>query len=346
MKQSNRRLDRSSGKAQRFGALFKCARQLSQMSLLLWATQSGCAGEDGEGETPGANSGGSIASGGSIGTGGDALSGGSGGASGSGSGGAPNVGSGGVPASGGSGSGGQPAATGGDVGAGGDVGTGGDLGSGGDMGTGGDAGFQPCPETGPCKVLPIGDSITAGYPGEDSYRVKLFQLARDGGYEITFVGTKMAGPTMVDGVSFPRNHEGVNGEKISQIADRVPSPALNDMPHIVLVHAGTNDLPDNLDGAGDRLENLVDELIAGAPDALIVVARIIPIFWAQSEVASYNGTIEPMVQEKVNAGAHVIIVDQFEGFPESDMDDAVHPTVGGYERMAQKWYDGIEPYLR
>ncbi len=262
------------------------------------------------------------------------------------SGGSGGIGSGGEPGTGGLGSGGITDAAGGDFATGGALSTGGDVGTGGDTGTGGAAGFQPCPEAGPCKILPLGDSITAGYPGVDSYRVRLFELALEGGHEVTFVGTRMAGPTMVSGVSFPRSHEGVNGEKIAQIADRVPTPALSDMPHIVLVHAGTNDLPNDLDGAGDRLESLVDELIASAPDALIVVARIIPIFWAQSAVTSYNATIEPMVQEKVEAGAHVIIVDQYEGFPESDMDDAVHPTVGGYERMAQKWYDGIEPYLR
>ncbi|WP_437814988.1 SGNH/GDSL hydrolase family protein [Sorangium sp. So ce1078] len=210
-----------------------------------------------------------------------------------------------------------------------------------------DPGFQPCPETGPCKVLPLGDSITFGLGFDGGYRVELFRLARQDDHEITFTGTQqMNGPTMVDGAPFPRNHEGISGETIQQIANRVPTPALRDIPHIVLVHAGTNDMYRDPNGADTRLGALLDELIAGAPDALIVVSSIIPFPGAVNPVNTFNAAIPGLVEERANAGAHIIYADQFMGFPTSELGDGVHPNQAGYARMAGVWYDAISGYLR
>ncbi|XYH93276.1 SGNH/GDSL hydrolase family protein [Sorangium sp. So ce1128] len=221
--------------------------------------------------------------------------------------------------------------------------------SSGSGGSGGspDAGFQPCPETGPCKILPLGDSITFGLGFDGGYRVELFHLAMQDDHEITFTGTQqMNGPAMVDGVPFPRNHEGISGETIQQIANRVPTPALRDMPHIVLLHAGTNDMVSSANGADTRLGALLDELIAEAPDALIVVSSIIPLPFAASSVNTFNAAIPGLVEERASAGAHIIYADQFTGFPTSELGDQVHPNQAGYARMAGVWYDAISDYLR
>ena len=37
--------------------------------------------------------------------------------------------------------------------------------------------------------------------------------------------------------------------------------------------------------------------------------------------------------------------DGYQGFPESELADGVHPNAAGYARMANKWYDAIERYL-
>lgn len=207
--------------------------------------------------------------------------------------------------------------------------------------------FQPCPETGPCKILPLGDSITFGLGFDGGYRVELFRLALKDGHEITFTGTQQPnGPSMVDGKPFPRNHEGISGETIQQIANRVPTPALRDMPHIVLLHAGTNDMYRDPNGANTRLGALLDELIAEAPDALIVVSNIIPFPQASGQVNSYNATIPGLVEERAKAGAHIVFVDQFTGFPTSELGDGVHPNQAGYARMARAWYGAISEYLR
>ena len=104
---------------------------------------------------------------------------------------------------------------------------GGGAGSGGrsDGGTGGAGGgtpYNPCPSTGACAILPLGDSITAGTGSSDGggYRVELFKQAVANSQSITFVGTLASGPTTVSGKPFPRSHEGHSGFVIDTIPQR------------------------------------------------------------------------------------------------------------------------------
>lgn len=334
------------------------ARGISLASLLLAGsvgcsvtiddTSSGSGGSDGASSSSSATSGGWASGSGSstAGVGGATVTSGSGGQGTTGSGDASS-------SSSGQGTGGAPSGSTSTTSSSGEGGADGAGGSGAaPAGTGGsgdppDEGFQPCPKTGPCKILPLGDSITFGLGFDGGYRVELFRLARKDGHEITFTGTQQPnGPSMVDGAPFPRNHEGISGETIQQIANRVPTPALREMPHIVLLHAGTNDMYRNSNGADSRLGGLIDELIAEAPDALIVVSNIIPFPAYANQVNTYNATIPKVVEERAKAGAHVIFVDQFKDFPSSELGDGVHPNQAGYARMARVWYSAISEYLR
>lgn len=310
-------------------------------------SSSGCS--EGEGLGPGTGGGGGVpgsgggASGGTAPTGGQPAAGGaSGGDPGTGGLATGGMGTGGT-ASGGAGTGGT--STGGTSGGGG--GAGGTAGAGGG-GTGGTSGaLSPCPEEGPCKILPLGDSITFGLGFDGGYRVELFHLAVSDGHDITFTGTQTPnGPMMVDGLPFPRQHAGISGQTIAQIDGRIPSPDLQELPHIVLVHAGTNDMYQNPSGAGDRLGSLIDKLVTEAPDALIVVSNIIPFPSSSANVAAFNADVVDVVQERIDAGKHVLFVDQFEGFPDSELGDGVHPNQAGYARMAGKWYAAIEAFLQ
>lgn len=200
-----------------------------------------------------------------------------------------------------------------------------------------------------------------GYDG--GYRVRLFELAAGDNKSITFVGRSTTqnaggpnGPSMVAGQPFPRDHEGHSGWTIQGIADRVPSPALDDDPHIVLLHIGTNDMyavPKG-DEAGPvsapiRLGALMDKIIELQPESLLVVSTIVPLTFQMrtyvDEVDAYNEAVGAEVQARIDAGKHVLFVDQFEGFPESELGDMIHPNRAGYERMGEKWYAAIKDYL-
>lgn len=319
-------------------------------------------------------SGGATGSGGVDGTGGH----GSGGATGSGGAGTGGtIGTGGTTGTGGSGTGGMAGAkgTGGMAGANGTggmagaKGTGGMAGANGTGGNGGAAGgggsYNPCPTNGdPCKVLPLGDSITYGLitvvadqassdpsvNGKDShggYRVELFSDAVAAGQKMTFVGSQMNGPTTVANIPFPKSHEGWSGYTIVQIQGK----AANDVtygPHIILVHAGTNDTyMSDPSGAPMRLSTLVDYLVTTFPNALVVVAKIIPYPSQASNVNLINQSIPAMVQSKVAAGKHVIAADLNTGFTTSSMlaGDGVHPNQKGYDWMGDTWYSVISSYL-
>lgn len=357
---------------------------------------SGGSASGGTSGTAGSSAGGSKGSGGAVGTGGVPSTGGSAGSGGKGGGGATATGGG--PGSGGRGTGGETAA--GGFGAGGKNGSGGASASGGVAGGGGNAGgttgsggaagaggsgtrdggiqpgidggssgFDPCPAADPCKILPLGDSITWGINYGGGYRIKLYAHAVTDSKNITFVGYDTANPpdqaalTKLGsaGSKFVNKHEGHSGWTIQQDDDLVTgkSTATNDGvsytgkkvvtdfgPHIVLIHLGTNDMYQSPTGAPDRLGTLIDHVVTAAPNALIVVSNIIPFPSGASAVTTFNNAVPGVVKQRTDAGKHVIFVDQFKGFSTSDLgSDQVHPNEGGYEKMATVWYAAIKSYL-
>jgi lysophospholipase L1-like esterase len=197
--------------------------------------------------------------------------------------------------------------------------------------------------------------------------VKLFLTAMADDKKITFVGYNTANPPAAGVITgdaqalWAPNHEGHSGWTIAQDDELVlgTSTANNDGvnytgkkvvadfdPHIVLIHLGTNDMYRGPDGAPDRLGALIDHVVADAPDALVVVSNIIPFPSGAAAVTTFNQAVPGVVQERTDAGKHVVFVDQFEGFANSDLgSDQVHPNEGGYAKMAAKWYAAIRDYL-
>jgi lysophospholipase L1-like esterase len=317
-------------------------------------TQGGTAG------TSAGKAGSAGSSAGTAGVGGGAGAGGAGGTAGAGGAGTGGAGAGAggtAGAFGGAGAGGASGAGGvsggasganGSAGSAGVAGTSGMGGASGAAGAGGGTSFMPCPTNGdPCVILPFGDSITDGFNIPGGYRIELFSQALEDDHDITFVGGNMNGPNDVDGTPFPRRHEGHSGWRISQLHDRIPNPAFQTTPHIVLLMIGTNDCiqNDNLSQAPARLETLLDEIIETAPDALVVVAQLTPLTNNGGRVTTYNAALPAIVEERATAGKHVMLVDQHTGFPGNGLADGIHPNEAGYAYMAGVWYDAIEPLL-
>jgi lysophospholipase L1-like esterase len=247
---------------------------------------------------------------------------------------------------------------------GGSVGSG--AGSGGltDAGTGGAGGgttYNPCPSTGACAILPLGDSITAGTGSSDGggYRVELFRQAVTHSQSVTFVGTLTSGPTTVSGKPFPRSHEGHSGFVIDTIPQRQGLSSVTDaaiaksIPHIVLLMIGTNDIVWNVADEPTKLGNLIDKIISDAPKALVVVAQIGPSNddARTALIEAYNAGIPAVVQARIAAGKHVSMVDMFTPFVSNVnyktalLSDEVHPNDAGYVILGQTWYAAVQSFL-
>lgn len=220
--------------------------------------------------------------------------------------------------------------------------------------------WTPCPPAEPCRVMPLGDSITEAF----QYRVALFRKAKAAGRNMTFVGSKAGGPILVDGVSFPRQHEGHSGIMVDGLSGLVPMSLSQNRPHIVLLMIGTNDAHRSSQAgtAPARVGALVDTIAARSPEALIVVAKIIPtkddpsaMYYAAGNdprVRSFNAALEPVLEARREAGKHVITVDMYAAFTANPnyktayMADHLHPNGAGFEVMAGVWWDAISPFLR
>jgi lysophospholipase L1-like esterase len=319
------------------------------------AVTTGGAPSSGTGGTGGTAPGGS---GGKSGTGGTTIAGSGGaqaGGTAAGGGGTTNAGAGGSLAAGtgGQGLGGKAAAGAGAGGVGGGAG-----------GVSGGTGYNPCPADAACVVLPLGDSITEGcctQPG-GGYRIELFRRAVQNGKNLTFVGSQVNGPSSVAERPFPRNHEGRGAHAIDpgnnqtgisgQITDRALSMY---RPHIVLLMIGTNDINGNIDvaNAPNRLGALIDDITSGAPDALVVVATIIPIdnTGTNERVKAYNAALPNLVASRVAAGKHVALLDNYAAFARDTnyrttlLADYLHPNDAGYVVLGEAFYGAISSVL-
>jgi lysophospholipase L1-like esterase len=234
------------------------------------------------------------------------------------------------------------------------------MGGGGGAGAGTD-GYNPCPPAGePCRVMPLGDSITQGKDGssdEGGYRETLFRLAHAAGKSIQLVGSRTNGPATVDGVAWPRTHEGYSGYTIPALLrdDLTPNNVKTYKPNIVLLMIGTNDLSVGEAMPEVRLAGIVDTILSADPKLLLFLTQITP---GQADKASYNQKVKPynaamvgIVSQRAAAGKHIRLMDMNTPFLSNAnystalLANGVHPNDAGYKLMGQTWYAVLSPLL-
>ena len=213
----------------------------------------------------------------------------------------------------------------------------------------------------PIRILPLGDSITQGGRQdrpEYTYRYPLFYMLKDAGYAVDFIGSLNTGlqPEAVwpdkNGVPFDRDHEGHYGISTLEARKRLPDwmekyAAPADM---ALIHLGSNDY----DAANyDRaiitpLKEIIALLRQKNPNVVILVGHMLE---SGRKARALRPMIERMVREQHLPQSPVVSVAFYEGWiskpgPGSDTFDWAHPNPQGQQKMADKWFAAMVPFLK
>jgi lysophospholipase L1-like esterase len=196
------------------------------------------------------------------------------------------------------------------------------------------------------RIMPLGDSITHGATVPGGYRIRLWDRLMTDRPTIDLVGSEVNGPVTIDG-----NHEGHPGKAIQFFREGVRGWLYASRPHIVLLMVGTNDVlyPEahNFAGAPARLNALVGQITAIAPNAELIVASVPtlqePI--ANDRARLFRQEVEAIVNQRANQGRPVTYVDMYSVLNVEDLADGVHPNAGGYDKMADAWYTAITTLL-
>jgi lysophospholipase L1-like esterase len=196
------------------------------------------------------------------------------------------------------------------------------------------------------KIMPLGDSITDGYyevPG--GYRIELWNKALSNDWKIEFVGSLSNGPDSLGS----RQHEGYIGYTIAQISALVDKEIATYNPQMILLHIGTNDVLQSyeLNHAPSRLQSLIERIFRDSPSVQLLVATITPLASTtqNADVKTYNAAIPKIVSYEQSLGHHITLVDEYSALTPSDLNDGIHPSLKGYNKMGDVWATAIQPLL-
>jgi lysophospholipase L1-like esterase len=217
------------------------------------------------------------------------------------------------------------------------------------------AGFAaPALAQAPVRIMPLGDSITAG-PG--CWRAYLWNQLQTAGYHnIDFVGGVSDGGGCNPGFSYDFHHEGHSGFSITGIADgnQLPPWLSAANPQVIVMHLGTNDMWGGwipLQTKLTALTKLIGQMRAHNPAIRIVVSQIIPMSpsgcaTCASDVVAFNNAIPGLVAGLNSTQSPIYIVDQWTGFDlATDTYDAVHPVTSGFIKMANRFFPVVAQAL-
>jgi lysophospholipase L1-like esterase len=203
------------------------------------------------------------------------------------------------------------------------------------------------------KIMPMGDSITAGYHTMTGYRLPLQKLLSNAGYTCDFVGRSIdRSENMAD-----PEHEGYSGITIHNLASMADAAMQLFHPDVVLLCVGTNDTRDNGNNsnpkdvnywqtAPERLDALITQLNKVQPGVKVIVGNLMLFSkgwaYANSRVDAFNARLPAIIAKHKALGENVFLADLHSDLSESDFSDGIHPNSRGYTKMAHVWFTAIQ----
>jgi lysophospholipase L1-like esterase len=201
------------------------------------------------------------------------------------------------------------------------------------------------------RILPLGDSITAGVPRCPTYRYWLWKQLETNGYRFDFIGsqrsqwTKRLKQRHPDWQQFDGDHEGHGGWKTDRMVRNLPRFLKSYTPDIVLLHFGTNDVSsdDSTSSTVQELDQLITQLREDNPRVVILLAKLIPMDRSRNKaLLALNRGIGRLAVTRIKSGASIVVVDHSVGFnAEAHTIDGIHPNDAGDRIMASHWYDAL-----
>lgn len=200
------------------------------------------------------------------------------------------------------------------------------------------------------SIMPVGDSLTLGYPIPPGYRGPLWELLQAERSDVLFVGSVKDNEAEKAGVD--PDHEGHPGYTTEQIAEVVDSQVPVYAPDYVLLMAGTNYMMHYSNQAG-HMKGMIERIADSLPDTYVITAAIPDIYLYDNTliplVRQYNEELKEVVRELREEGKKVGIVDMnsmvTSQYYQDPGNDDIHPNADGYKVMAEVWYDAIDAVI-
>jgi len=207
------------------------------------------------------------------------------------------------------------------------------------------------------RIMPLGDSITYDNRIRDlsnprplgdrsAYRNYLWYKLKAGEYRADFVGSSTAGQDIIP--SFDPHNEGHPGYSSYKIAEGVYDWVRVKAPHIILLHIGSNDNQDSINGIRDILDEIDIYESNYGRNVKVILAQIIDRTYHPEWVTSLNNNIRNLVNSRQSNGDNIVMVNMQTGAGinySTDMEDSIHPNDVGYSKMANVWYAALRGVL-
>ena len=133
-------------------------------------------------------------------------------------------------------------------------------------------------------------------------------------------------------------HPGFTAANVAAVIDALNANAAD----IVLLHIGTNGLDPNGEGDVADILDAIDSWEALNFPVTVFLARIIDQDPINPDVETFNTNVATMADARIASGDLIVKVNQHDAltYP-ADLSDALHPTLVGYGKMADVWFDAL-----